>query len=109
MASAHRGPAWHRGGGPCSFASSGDTARRFRPSALLHGHGRSYNVPPEKSDMIVLLRGAVERGITLFDTAEGYGPYVNEALLGEALEGAGKSVLIATKFGFNGRRLKRDL
>lgn len=65
--------------------------------------GMSFSFPPfpEKKDMIVMLRQAVERGVTFFDTAEVYGPYVNEELLGEALEPFKGEVVIATKFGFN--------
>src|SRR3712207_2303985 len=51
--------------------------------------------------MLVVLRGAVERGVTFFDTAEVYGPYVNEELVGEALEPVRDQVVIATKFGWN--------
>lgn len=65
--------------------------------------GMSFSFPPfpEKKDMIVMLRQAVERGVTFFDTAEVYGPYVNEELVGEALEPFKDEVIIATKFGFN--------
>ena len=61
----------------------------------------SYAPFPEKKDMIVLIRKAVEQGINFFDTAEVYGPYNNEELVGEALEPLRKEVVIATKFGFN--------
>ncbi|SNT63424.1 Predicted oxidoreductase [Asanoa hainanensis] len=57
--------------------------------------------PGDRADMIGVLRGAVERGVTLFDTAEVYGPYVNEELLGEALEPVRDQVVIATKFGWD--------
>src|SRR3979411_663674 len=50
------------------------------------GMSQSYGVPPETQAMIALIRTAVERGVTFFDTAEIYGPYTNEALVGEALE-----------------------
>jgi aryl-alcohol dehydrogenase-like predicted oxidoreductase len=65
--------------------------------------GMSFSFPPfpEKKDMIVMLRQAVERGVTFFDTAEVYGPYVNEELVGEALQPFKDEVVIATKFGFN--------
>src|SRR3954451_3399977 len=56
--------------------------------------------PGDRSQMIDLLRAAVERGVTLFDTAEVYGPYVNEELVGEALAPVRERVVIATKFGF---------
>lgn len=60
----------------------------------------SYAPFPEKKDMIVLISKAIERGITFFDTAEVYGPYNNEELVGEALAPFRKEVVIATKFGF---------
>lgn len=61
----------------------------------------SYSPFPEKKDMIVMLRKAVDMGITFFDTAEVYGPYNNEELVGEALEPLKGKVAIASKFGFN--------
>src|SRR6476619_6636095 len=61
----------------------------------------SYVPFPEKKDMIVLMRKAVEQGVTFFDTAEVYGPYNNEELVGEALAPFRREVVIATKFGFN--------
>ncbi len=65
--------------------------------------GMSFSYPPfpEKREMIALLRAAVDRGITFFDTAEAYGPFTNEELLGEALSPIRDQVVIATKFGFN--------
>ncbi|MES2519485.1 MAG: aldo/keto reductase [Bacteroidota bacterium] len=65
--------------------------------------GMSFGYGPagEKSEMIKVIRAAVEQGITFFDTAEVYGPYTNELLLGEALEPFKNKVVIATKFGFN--------
>ena len=60
-----------------------------------------YGPPANKADMITLLRKAVDLGVTLFDTAESYGPFVNEDLLGEALEPVRDRVVIATKFGFD--------
>jgi aryl-alcohol dehydrogenase-like predicted oxidoreductase len=65
------------------------------------GMSFSYGPPKDKQEMITLLRAAVERGITFFDTAEVYGPYTNEELLGEALSPFRDQVVIATKFGFN--------
>lgn len=56
--------------------------------------------PGDRDQMIAVLRGAVERGVTLFDTAEVYGPYDNEELVGEALRPVRNQVIIATKFGF---------
>ena len=64
------------------------------------GMSASYGPPADKQEMISLIRTAVERGITLFDTAEGYGPFTNEELLGEALGPVRDQVVIATKFGF---------
>jgi len=64
------------------------------------GMSFAYPPAPTKDDMIALLRAAVERGITLFDTAEIYGPYTNEELVGEALAPYRDRVIIATKFGF---------
>ena len=63
------------------------------------GMSWSYGEAKDKKDMISLIRSAVERGVTFFDTAEVYGPYVNEELLGEALEPFKEQVVIATKFG----------
>jgi aryl-alcohol dehydrogenase-like predicted oxidoreductase len=60
-----------------------------------------YGPPQDAREMIVLLRAAVERGVTFFDTAEGYGPLENEKLLGEAFEGIRGDVVIATKFGLD--------
>jgi len=60
----------------------------------------SYGTPPDRNEMIALLRAAVERGVTFFDTAEVYGPLNNEELVGEALEPFKGRVVIATKFGF---------
>ena len=59
-----------------------------------------YGPPIDKQEGIRLIRAAVDRGVTLFDTAEVYGPFTNEALLGEALEPVRDRVAIATKFGF---------
>src|SRR5512136_985177 len=56
--------------------------------------------PTDKQEMIALIRKAVERGITFFDTAEVYGPFINEELVGEALEPFRGRVVIGTKFGF---------
>jgi aryl-alcohol dehydrogenase-like predicted oxidoreductase len=60
-----------------------------------------YNAPRDRHEMISLLRSAVDRGITLFDTAEAYGPFANEELVGEALAPVRDQVVIATKFGFD--------
>ncbi len=65
------------------------------------GMSFSYGPPKDKQEMVTLLRSAVERGITFFDTAEIYGPFINEELVGEALVPLRDKVVIATKFGFN--------
>jgi aryl-alcohol dehydrogenase-like predicted oxidoreductase len=65
------------------------------------GMSFSYGPPKDKQEMIALLRTAVERGVTFFDTAEVYGPFINEELVGEALAPFRKQVVIATKFGFD--------
>ena len=64
------------------------------------GMSFSYGPPADKQEMIALLRSAVERGVTFFDTAEVYGPFTNEELVGEALAPFPGQVVIATKFGF---------
>jgi len=64
------------------------------------GMSSGYGPPPDKQQMIALIRTAVERGISFFDTAEAYGPYTNEELVGEALAPFRGQVVIATKFGF---------
>jgi aryl-alcohol dehydrogenase-like predicted oxidoreductase len=64
------------------------------------GMSFGYGPPADKPEMISLIRTAVERGVTFFDTAEVYGPFTNEELVGEALAPLRKEVVIATKFGF---------
>ncbi|MCX5135347.1 aldo/keto reductase [Streptomyces sp. NPDC060011] len=65
------------------------------------GMSQSYGPNPgDRDDMIAVLRGALERGVTFFDTAEAYGPYVNEELVGEALAPVRDQAVIATKFGW---------
>jgi aryl-alcohol dehydrogenase-like predicted oxidoreductase len=65
------------------------------------GMTSAYGRPGDRQDMIALLRAAVERGVTFFDTAETYGPFANEELVGEALAPVRDQVVIATKFGFD--------
>jgi len=76
------------------------------------GMSFGYGPPADKQEMISLIRTAVERGITFFDTAEVYGPFTNEELVGEALAPFRSQVVIATKFGFklgpNGEQLGVD-
>lgn len=67
------------------------------------GMSYAHGPIPEKKDMIELLHNAVDIGVDFFDTAEGYGPYTNEELLGEALEPYRKKVIIGTKFGGSSR------
>jgi aryl-alcohol dehydrogenase-like predicted oxidoreductase len=64
------------------------------------GMSQSYGPGPDRAANIALLRAAVDRGVTFFDTAEVYGPFVNEELVGEALQPVRDQVVIATKFGF---------
>ena len=63
------------------------------------GMSFAYGTPPDRREMIALLRAAVDRGVTFFDTAEAYGPFTNEELVGEALAPVRSRVVIATKFG----------
>src|SRR3954467_9775926 len=73
------------------------------------GMSQSYGIPPDKQAMIALIRTAVERGTTFFDTAEIYGQHANEELVGEALEPVRRQVVIATKFGIkdeNGQQMQ---
>src|SRR5881397_1314563 len=65
------------------------------------GMSFSYGLPKDRQEMTALLRAAVERGVTFFDTAAVYGPYTNEELVGEALAPFRGQVVIATKFGFD--------
>ncbi|MBV7520437.1 aldo/keto reductase [Ensifer sp. ENS12] len=65
------------------------------------GMSAAYGPPADKAEMIKLIRGAYERGVTFFDTAEAYGPFVNEGLVGEALAPIRDQVVIGTKFGFD--------
>jgi aryl-alcohol dehydrogenase-like predicted oxidoreductase len=64
------------------------------------GYGKSRDIP-DREEMIAVLRGAVDRGINFFDTAETYGPWTNEIMVGEALAGIRDKVIIATKFGWD--------
>src|SRR6185437_15145157 len=71
--------------------------------------GMSYGYGPaaDKAEMIKLIRSSVEKGVIFFDTAEVYGPYVNEELVGEALAPFREQVVIATKFGWDIDRVER--
>ena len=82
-------------------ANVGD--ERFEVSALglgCMGMSFGYGPAPDRGEMIGVIRAAVEHGVTFFDTAEVYGPFINEELVGEALEPFRGQVRIATKFGF---------
>jgi len=70
------------------------------------GMSHAYGGQPE-AESIATLRRAVDLGVTLFDTAEVYGPYENEVLLGKALKGLRDKVVIATKFGFQDRSRRK--
>ena len=63
--------------------------------------GPISGVPVERKDMIALARGALDLGVTFFDTAEAYGPFISEEILGEAFQGVRDQVVIGTKFGWN--------
>jgi aryl-alcohol dehydrogenase-like predicted oxidoreductase len=65
------------------------------------GISQSFGPSPDRADMVAFLREAVERGVTLFDTAEVYGPFENEDIIGEALQPVRDRVVLATKFGFD--------
>jgi aryl-alcohol dehydrogenase-like predicted oxidoreductase len=65
------------------------------------GMSQSYPPFPDRDEMIAMIRTGVERGVTFFDTAQVYGPFTNEELVGEALEPVRDQVVIATKFGFD--------
>ena len=64
------------------------------------GMSGAYGPPADRQAMIDLIRSAFDRGVTFFDTAEAYGPFANEELVGEALAPLRNEVVIATKFGF---------
>ena len=65
------------------------------------GSALATGTPPDRDHAIAVIRAAVERGVTLFDTAQVYGPFTNEDVVGEALAPFRDEVMIATKFGFN--------
>src|SRR3954469_22564392 len=65
------------------------------------GMSFGYGPPKDTQEMIAVVRGAFERGVTFFDTAEVYGPFINEELVGEAVAPFREQVVIATKFGFH--------
>ena len=67
----------------------------------MYEHEGGYSDKPDRREMISLIRAAVDRGVTFFDTAKIYGPYANEELAGETLSPYTGDVVVATKFGFN--------
>ena len=69
--------------------------------SMTYGVGPGYGAPSDRQDMISVIRAAVERGVTFFDTAQVYGPFTNEELVGDALAPVRDRVVIATKFGFD--------
>ena len=73
------------------------------------GLSYAYGPATDKQEAIKLIRSAVERGVTFFDTAEAYGPFVNEEVVGEALAPFRREVVIATKFGFEGGNVQKGL
>ena len=80
----------------------GNTGFEVSPIGLgCMGMSSAYGPPADKKEMVALIRGAVERGVTMFDTAEVYGPFTNEELVGEALAPVRRNIAIATKFGFD--------
>jgi len=81
-----------------TLGSSGPEVSALGYGAM--GLSSAYGPAADRKDAVALLRAAVERGVTLFDTAEAYGPFTNEQLLGEALAPFREQVVIATKFGF---------
>ncbi|MFS1701205.1 aldo/keto reductase [Alteromonas sp. AMM-1] len=102
----------------CSTAVVGNNTRKLgeltvSPIGLgcMSMSSGSYNPPRSAKDMVPVIRGAVERGVTFFDTAEVYGPFTNEEIVGEALQPVRNDVVLASKFGFkfeNGQRAGRD-
>lgn len=82
-----------------TLGSSGPEVSAIGLGCMGLSHG--YGPPVDRQDGIALIRAAVERGITFFDTAQVYGPFTNEELVGEALAPVGDRVVIATKFGFS--------
>ena len=86
----------------CKIANLEGRPRGLGHRPRLHGHELSPTAADgDTQEMIALIRAAVERGVTFFDTAEVYGPFTNEELVGEALAPIREQVVIATKFGFN--------
>ena len=84
----------------CRSARSGPADWRFRTRFRVHGAQLRLRAPTSREDGIAIIRAAVDRGVTFFDTAEVYGPFTNEELVGEALAPMRDQVVIATKFGF---------
>jgi aryl-alcohol dehydrogenase-like predicted oxidoreductase len=90
-----------------SLGDSGLEVSAIGLGCMSMSHG--YGPPPDKQAMTTLIRDAVERGVTFFDTAQVYGPFTNEELVGEALAPVRDQVVIATKFGFDFTEADRAL
>src|SRR3954469_10791836 len=89
------------GDAPMTARTLGQQGLEVSPLGLgCMGMSQSFGPRPPRDEMITFLRAAVDRGVTLFDTAEVYGPFHNEDLVGEALQPVRDNVVIATKFGF---------
>src|SRR3954471_5511202 len=89
------------GDAPMNARTLGTHGLQVSPLGLgCMGMSQSFGPRPPRDEMITFLRAAVDHGVTLFDTAEGYGPFHNEELVGEALQPVRDDVVIATKFGF---------
>ena len=86
--------------GSMSGTGQSDIDEMWNLSRYFMGMSQSYGIPNE-AESIATIHRAIELGVTLFDTAEAYGPFTNERLLGKALKGRREQVCIATKFGFN--------
>jgi aryl-alcohol dehydrogenase-like predicted oxidoreductase len=99
-ASAHSSIKYSRQGGVMQTRKLGDNLEVSAIGLGCMGMSSGYGLPADKTEMISLIRTAVEKGVTFFDTAEVYGPFTNEELVGEALAPLRDRVVIATKFGF---------
>lgn len=87
-------------GSPLDFRMLGDLKVSSIALGCMSMNSGNYNLPKDKGEMIKLIHQAFDNGVTFFDTAEAYGPFINEELVGEALKTIRKEVVIATKFGF---------
>ncbi len=85
---------------PLGFRMLGDLKVSNIALGCMSMNSGNYNLPKDKGEMIKLIQQAYDSGVTFFDTAEAYGPFINEELVGDALKHIRKDVVIATKFGF---------